>query len=196
MPGRRALSRLDRVVAAEAAHVAIAQVDWSRIDAPAASPPVSRRSPTPKPAAQPADGLARLRDQPASLVRPALLDLLSASVRRVLGLAAHIALDPSAPLKSMGLDSLMAIELRNELARIGGIALPATLAFDLPTLDALAVHLAQVWKLPVEPKTAAITYVPQQDDGLDDLSDEDAEALLVAELDALAEERTAVKVSP
>lgn len=57
--------------------------------------------------------------------------------------------DPSRPpdrrqrLSDLGLDSLMAIELRDWLATGLAIAtpLPATLMFDYPTIDAIAGHL-------------------------------------------------------
>ena len=54
------------------------------------------------------------------------------------------------PLKEIGLDSLMAVELRNALTRSLGQPLPATLLFDHPTLDALAAHLAQRLDLDAE----------------------------------------------
>ena len=43
--------------------------------------------------------------------------------------------------RELGMDSLMAVELRNQLQRELGVALPATVAFNYPSVDALTTFL-------------------------------------------------------
>jgi epothilone polyketide synthase D len=52
-------------------------------------------------------------------------------------------IDRQRPLTSLGMDSLMGLELRNRLQRALGIAFPATLLWTYPHLAALSVHLAE-----------------------------------------------------
>ncbi|MCK6562457.1 type I polyketide synthase [bacterium] len=60
---------------------------------------------------------------------------------RVLGIDPAEAPDPHQPLQELGLDSLMAVELRNALAAALGQVLPATLLFEYPTIASLAEFL-------------------------------------------------------
>jgi acyl carrier protein len=105
---------------------------------------------------------------------------------QVLGLEPSFFIDPQQGLRDIGIDSLMSLELRNRLQNSTGQSLPSTLAFDFPTLDALVDYLAG---RVLTQKSVHDIHVPQRPDsctsnaeGLDDLSDEEAEALLVEEL--------------
>lgn len=74
-------------------------------------------------------------------------DLLLAHVRsqalRTLALDPTHTIAPDRPLLDLGLDSLMAVELRNALSTSLGRPLPATLLFDYPTIGALTDYLSK-----------------------------------------------------
>jgi aryl carrier-like protein len=89
-----------------------------------------------------------------------------------------VQVDERTPLKDAGLDSLMAVELRNALTRSVGRSLPATLLFDYPTLDALAQYLFRVLDLQAPPAPVAKPAAS----GLASMTEDEAEALLLAEL--------------
>ena len=61
-------------------------------------------------------------------------------VARVLRMQAE-RMDPTRVFTSMGMDSLMGVELRNRLEVDLGLRLPATLAWNYPTVKALSSHL-------------------------------------------------------
>ncbi|MEU0538450.1 type I polyketide synthase [Nocardia sp. NPDC005978] len=59
----------------------------------------------------------------------------------VLGHDTSHMIPPEEPFKSLGFDSLSAVEFRNRLQTATGLKIPATIVFDRPTPRALATHL-------------------------------------------------------
>lgn len=78
----------------------------------------------------------------AALSREELLPRIRSIVARLLGRAGESAVDVDRPLMEMGLDSLLAVELRNALARVVGRRLSPTITFNFPTVSKLADALA------------------------------------------------------
>jgi NADPH:quinone reductase-like Zn-dependent oxidoreductase/acyl carrier protein len=111
--------------------------------------------------------------------------------RTVLGLSAASAIAPRRPFNELGLDSLMAVELRNAVGAALGRPQPATLLFDHPTTDTLVEHLLALVEASAGPTddpgaTADPNGGPPAAD-TDDidvaaLTEQEAEALLLAEL--------------
>ena len=73
-----------------------------------------------------------------------MLDVVRTHVARVLGHGDAQAVDPARPFLDLGFNSLMAVELRDELSTAVGLRLPATLVFEFPTPAALTRHLLAV----------------------------------------------------
>jgi acyl carrier protein len=110
-------------------------------------------------------------------------DVLRAHVRQqvsaVLGLSAGAEPDDGQGLTELGMDSLMATELRTRLQRSLSLSLPATLAFEHPTIGALTTYLSDALGLhaPV-PKPVA------PPDALRDVADDEIARLLDEELNS------------
>jgi acyl transferase domain-containing protein len=186
---------LERLLADGVAHAAVLPIDWARflarlpagadraLFAAVAAAAAPARSAAPH---APAGAIDRLRALPPNRRRDGLIAHLSEQALKLIGLDAATAVDPGLALKDIGLDSLTAVELRNTLTRSGGKPLPATLLFDHPTLDALAAHLMRAWDLEETdremPAIATAPPVVAADDAIAALSDDEAEALLIAEL--------------
>jgi NADP-dependent 3-hydroxy acid dehydrogenase YdfG/acyl carrier protein len=83
----------------------------------------------------------RLLAQPAAERERALVDLVRTQVAAVLGVSSPAVVELDRPLQELGLDSIMAVEIRNRLTMATGLRLPATLLFNYPTASALALCL-------------------------------------------------------
>ncbi|SCG59425.1 type I polyketide synthase [Micromonospora halophytica] len=157
MDPRTALDLLDRAVGGDETFLLVADIEWDRFAGGLAA---LRPMPllTGVPAARQAlagagaedgaadrDAGAALRERLAALTNPeredALLDLVRTTLAAVLGFATPDMLAADEPLTSFGLDSVMAVELRNRLGRTTGLRLPVSLVFDHPTCRAVAHRL-------------------------------------------------------
>jgi hypothetical protein len=129
--------------------------------------------------------LERLEAAPPNRRKPLLMAHVRDQAMKVLGLNPSHPLDPRRPLNELGLDSLMAVELRNALGAGLHRAWPATLLFDHPTLEALVDFLAEellTIEPPPEPKSGGGGVLAQAVVELEKLSEDEAEALLLQEL--------------
>jgi NADPH:quinone reductase-like Zn-dependent oxidoreductase/acyl carrier protein len=100
-------------------------------------------------------------------------------------------LDRDAPLRGLGVDSLMALELRNRLESGLGLTLPATLLWAYPTLAALAAHLGERMDISPHVPAPAVSEAASDtpaDAALQSLSDQELIDELARELALASEE--------
>ncbi|MCC6456107.1 MAG: type I polyketide synthase [Caldilineaceae bacterium] len=202
---------------ANVCQVGVIPIDWSRFGAQSAALPLffakvaqpekAHVEQDAKPESDPrqADLLARLAEAPLARRQSLLLGFVREQSLKVLGLEPTFALDRRQPLQELGLDSLMAVDLRNRLGT--GLALkqklPSTLVFDYPTVEALTSYLSAkvLAAAGVSPASPAVVAHGSNDHSRDNgteqatlveletLSDEAAEALLLAKLGTVTQEK-------
>jgi NAD(P)-dependent dehydrogenase (short-subunit alcohol dehydrogenase family)/acyl carrier protein len=110
-----------------------------------------------------------------------LLRHVQACVTQILGLPSSASFDRLQPVTEMGMDSLMAVELRNLLRQSLNMALPATLVFDYPSVQAITEFLAHELFGLQGAEGSAQKGADKADDILsmiENISDDDAERLL------------------
>jgi hypothetical protein len=154
------------------------QAQTARVEA--VSQPAQARQP---------DILRQLAEAVPSKRRAILMEQVGEQAARVLGLDSARRIGENIPLHELGLDSLMAVELRNLLG--AGLALkralPATLVFDYPTIEAITDYLART-ALGLETEGKAAVQADAEVNTLDalntleELSDEEVDRLFMEQL--------------
>jgi NAD(P)-dependent dehydrogenase (short-subunit alcohol dehydrogenase family) len=179
MTAERYFAALEIAQAADRPQLAIADADWSQWNG--ANRFLSLLLPQKRADAPVMDdgGILRALESAApARQRRILLDYLRAQVSSLLGLdGSGPYIDEYQPLLRLGMDSLMALEFRNQLASAFRRPMSATLVFDHPTLGDLATFL--------NGSSAPDSHPPHPDAALEELealSEGQAEELLKAEL--------------
>src|SRR5262245_42020051 len=116
---------------------------------------------------------------------------LRAQVTKVLGMGSPEQIEPRQRLFDLGIDSLMALQLKNRLEPSLGCSLSQTLLFDYPTIEALTDYLVQE-VIPIDFSWKSQVQLQQEDKALErytanleQLSESEAEALLLKKLEKM-----------
>ncbi|MCK8516802.1 SDR family NAD(P)-dependent oxidoreductase [Methylonatrum kenyense] len=164
IPPQRGFAALEAAMATGWSRVVVLPADWERLDryarengrvAPmlaryaaarvrSAQPVADRVADAAPPATAPADLAARMEAAAPNQRRALLMEQIRSDACRILGLDEQSnTLSSSKPLRELGLDSLMSVELRNAIGASVGRSLPATLLFDYPTVNALVDYVGE-----------------------------------------------------
>ncbi|HLA35566.1 MAG TPA: type I polyketide synthase, partial [Rhodocyclaceae bacterium] len=182
--GLAILSALIDAESGAPAQVGVLALDWTRYTRGRVGPFLSRVAEV-----QATDEVRTLRQQwqeikPAER-RALLLNELIARVAEVLRLS-RSEVAPRQRLFDLGVDSLIAVELKNRLETLLGMTLSTTLLFDYPTIEALADYLMELLGEADRPtavaEAAGTTTATAFVGSVEDLSEDQAEAELLAQL--------------
>jgi len=195
LPPRRALEMLFSLAGTAQANPTVIDIDWSQVHTSISEG--AQRSTLAnlirKPVSE-SEYLAELSvlrsdcDELTPPERQAYIEQFVLRVARdIMALNERQLLDVNEPLQSEGLDSLMALELRNKLAGIVGRKLPATLLFDYPTVRSMSTFiLEQLYPVAEDmrvlaPPPSSSGPVHEAHDNFNHLTDEELIALLADE---------------
>jgi polyketide synthase 12/myxalamid-type polyketide synthase MxaB len=190
---REGLVAFERALNGSGPQVAVLSVDWNRyrqrarhVSSPffadVAGAVRGAMAAATAQAAREEDLRQRVLDAPDARKRGIVQAFVTEKALRALGLDPSRAVDPRTPLGEMGLDSLLAVELRNTLGSALGKSLPATLLFDYPTIATLTDYLmSDVLEMKSPPAIEERAPVPANLVGsIEELSDEEVERMLAA----------------
>jgi acyl transferase domain-containing protein/acyl carrier protein len=195
---RQALSALELAMQRQPTQISVMRVDWSRWRGLCMTGHVSPRFAHLLRQEAAANGL---QDTTAAPQSASLENLIREKVARVLGTSPE-RLDADKPLLNLGIDSLMAVELRNWIEKELHINVPIMELMRSPSLSSLTELLREL-TANTEQKTAPHrtdparpTAMPEAAEDLlskiEDMSDEDINALLTSLLDEQSRDRRTI----
>jgi acyl carrier protein len=151
IPTSMGIGAFDLLLRSERANAGVLPIEWGkllRLFPPDRKPPLlDEVAVTARIGMEPTkewlEFVERLREAPATERKSMMLDHLMSMAVEVLELDSPLNIDPRAPLNELGFDSLMAVDLANQLGSAAGVPLSATLLFDHPTLDSLSGYILE-----------------------------------------------------
>jgi myxalamid-type polyketide synthase MxaB len=204
---QQALEVLEELLRRKVSQATVLHIDWNRflgavpqaLDWPLIEVFAEKRV---RSRPQKSDVLSRIKAEPQTQQFSMLSAYVIGQIALVLGMSSHEEIEPRQGLFSLGLDSLMAVELKNRLEVDLGVSLPLTLLFDYPTIEALVGYLAQevLGQLPAPPanqpedlRTSAEVHDTAAEvhdtAGLSKLSEDEIADLVAKELSELEQEK-------
>ena len=184
MPAQTALDLLGRLMGSEVTQICAASVSWKRLRnlyEVRRPRPIFRRmgSNDATQRATAASDAKGLRDQLKTLPdrrrRSELVAVhLQTRVQEILRLGSETDVDCEKGFFDMGMDSLMAVELKSRLEKDFGLSLPSTLTFNYPTIDELAGCIMAQLSFQENPSKLDITDEPAPAAASNSLSGSDA----------------------
>ncbi len=128
----------------------------------------------------------RIRTSAPSSRFQVVSEFLQSTTQEVLGIPETTQLDLRQPLRELGLDSLMAVEMRNLLTEVTLLSLDATVLFDHPTIEALSQHLADRLNVESFPRASELSNLDTSQSAttsVDDIAAELAKELAELRMD-------------
>ena len=136
-----------------------------------------------------AEFLAKLEEESSLEKRQEILtEHIRGQVAQVLGLSSSQLPEVNVGFMSLGMDSLMTVELRNQLQKMFNCSLPTTLAFEFPNIVSLADYISSKvlgWELnTVEHSQLSVAQKQKENKILEieNLAEEDVESSIIQEL--------------
>ncbi|MEA5529504.1 type I polyketide synthase [Dolichospermum sp. UHCC 0684] len=202
IPAKQGLQILQHCLQTPDAHLGVLPIEWSKFIQSFANGKIPRlftelvtdSLTTQKPQSQ---VLQQLENLPHDRRWNFLKEYLTSEVKLVLGLPVSHNLKLQKGLFEMGIDSLMAVDLKNRLQNNLEKTLPATIIFDYPTIESLIRYIGQKvmgWSKDKNDPKEQSKEQPIYDQplegastNLEQISDDEVSDLLAAEMAAVAE---------
>lgn len=148
IPGEDALTILEQLMESDAGQAAAGNFDWplyrSVQEARRRRPffeEMEEAAERDIPAAEKGYLAAEFRDLPADERAEAMANALAAITADILGFGGQDEVEPDQGFFQMGMDSIMAVRLRQKLEAAFGVTLPPSVAFEFPNVTELGRHI-------------------------------------------------------